>query len=131
MHVVSVFGPFDSRVLVEMSTGEAGDLFPDVVLAAAGSSRMVDATERDLERIRKRDADLADSALAASAVAMAYEIDHPYNSATSKSMCQARLADAMKALRDLAPPEEAKDGIDQLAERRADRLSKTADMPRS
>lgn len=129
--MVSVFGPFDSRVLVEMSTGEAGDLFPDVVLAAAGSSRMVDATERDLERIRKRDPELADSALAASAVAMAYEIDHPYNSATSKSMCQARLAEAMKALRDLAPPEEAKDGIDQLAERRADRLAKTADMPRS
>jgi hypothetical protein len=127
MHIMSVFGPFASKALVLMSVEEAMKLVPDADLGAARPSRVVDAAEHEIERIRERDPDLADSAVAASAIAMAYEIEHPFNSATSKSMCQARLVEAMKTLRELAPPEERpKDGIDQLRERRAKRRARSA-----
>lgn len=124
--VVSVYGPFNSLTLIELPTEVAEGLFPDG-LDAAAPSLVVEATERDLARIRKRDRDLADSALAASAVAMAREIENPFNSATSKSMCQARLADAMQTLRGLAPPEEVADGIDEIADRRAKRRARITD----
>jgi len=123
MIVVSVFGPFNSRVLVEMSAEQAAAVVPDGVLGAAGPSRTVDATVAEVERLRGRDVNLANSSLAASAIAMAYEIDHPYNSATSKANCQARLQDAMRELYALAPPEE-KGG--KLHDIRADRALRLA-----
>ena len=87
--------------------------------APTGTDRSVAAAvERDLARLP---AVLAGSALAASALAMAREIDDPGNSATSKSMCQARLADALKELRALAPPEESHDRIDGIADELAQR----------
>lgn len=135
--VVSVFGPFASRVLIEMPVSAAVEMFPDGALAAAGPSYVIDAVERDVAAIRERDPQLADSTLAASALAMAYEIANPYNSATSKSMCDKAMRDAMKTLRDLLPPERKKDGVDVLAQRRDARRAKLAargaaakDLPR-
>lgn len=82
-----------------------------------------EAVLRDLDAIRARDEDLADSALAATALALATEIDNEDNSATSKSMCAKALAEIMRELRELAPRERKADGIDAItdwfAERRA------------
>lgn len=121
MRVVSVFGPFQSHVLMEMSADDARKLVPDGALGAAAPSRLIDAVLADLERLRRQDPNLADSALAMTALAMAYEIEHPFNSATSKSMCAGKLADALRELRELAPAEEVADEVDELARRRADR----------
>lgn len=118
--VVSVFGPFNSRVLIEMPAEEAAKLFPDG-FGAAAPSRVIEATELELGRIRRRAEDLADSALAGSAVAMAREIEHPYNSATSKSMCAKELRETMGRLRELMPAVEERDEIDELRDRRVQR----------
>ncbi len=75
----------------------------------------------DLAVIRAASPQLADSALAATALAMAREIDKPRNSATSKSMCAARLTDALEELRALTPPAKESDGVDDLKRRRAER----------
>lgn len=85
-----------------------------------------DATERELAELRKRAPDLADSSVAAMALAMAQEIDNAGNSATSKSMCARSLLEAMNQLRDLAPAKQTKDGIDELAAQRAARRSGVA-----
>jgi hypothetical protein len=87
------------------------------------------AVERDLVEIAKRDAGLAESSVAMSALRLAWEMDTSGNSATSKSMCAKALQEAMRELRDLAPAERKKDGIDRLAQQRAarrTRVSKTA-----
>jgi hypothetical protein len=65
--------------------------------------------------------------MAATSVALAREIDSFETSATAKSMCARSLQDAMRELRELAPAEEAMDGIDQLAEKRAARRSRSAE----
>jgi hypothetical protein len=83
----------------------------------------VAAVERDLEAIAKRDSDLARSALAASALALAREMDNSGNSATSKSMCAKALLDTLNRIRELAPPPEEKDQLDELSRRRARRLA--------
>jgi hypothetical protein len=72
------------------------------------------AVERDLA---KWPADLADSALAASALALASEMDE-HNSATSKSMCAKALLETMDRLRSLAPANEEDDALDELRSRR-------------
>jgi hypothetical protein len=82
---------------------------------------VVDAVARELAALRERAPDLADSAIAASAAALARELDDPENSATSKSMCAKALADAMTKLREWAPPIEKKDGLDELRTRRTAR----------
>ena len=81
---------------------------------------VVDAVNRDLDRLRKRDPLLAESALAATALALAAEIDGA-NSATSKSMCATALQKALERLAELAPPERERDGLDDLSARRAKR----------
>jgi hypothetical protein len=94
-----------------------------------------DATKRDLAEIRKRDEGLADSALAASALALAAELDDATNSATSKSMCARALYDALDRLRELTPPDTERDGVDEVRQQRerrlADRGSAAADLPRT
>jgi len=85
---------------------------------------VVAAVTRDLGELRRRAPDLADSALAASALALAAEIDSQGNSATSKSMCARELRDTLDRLRDLAPKQEEKDDLDDLAARRARRIAK-------
>jgi FKBP-type peptidyl-prolyl cis-trans isomerase (trigger factor) len=85
---------------------------------------VVEAVERDLDDIRLRDPGLADSTLAALALALAGEIDAEGNSATSKSMNAHQLRDTIVKLRELAPPEKVKDEIDELRRQRAERRSK-------
>jgi protein-tyrosine-phosphatase len=85
---------------------------------------VLDGVEFELSRLP---ADLQRGALAESARAMAMEIDSAGNSATSKSMCQARLQDAMRELRDLAPADEEADQLDELSARRARRIAGGSD----
>jgi hypothetical protein len=91
------------------------------------------ATERDIDRMG---GDLPGSALAETALALARELDSGKNSATSKSMCARALLDTMAQLRELAPPREDQDDVDQLAARRerrraAARGAGAADQSRS
>lgn len=79
---------------------------------------MVEGAERDVAAIRERDEALAGSALAASAVALAFQIEHPYNSATSKSMCAREMRDTLDRLRALAPEEAEADELDEIKARR-------------
>jgi hypothetical protein len=120
--VVSVFGPFASKVLILMSVDQAAKVFPEH-LALSGSTEVSEAIARDLAGIAQRAPDLADSTLAATARALALELDHPFNSATSKSMCARALMDAMTQLRELTPEEDEQDGLDDLSTRRANRLA--------
>lgn len=82
---------------------------------------MVAAVRRDLAMLAERDPALADGALAQLALAMAAEIDDPDNTATAKSMCAARLSDALDRLRDLAPPAVEHDRLDEVSQRREQR----------
>lgn len=82
---------------------------------------VAEAVERDLKALALRDRDLAESSLAMSALCLAQEMDSD-NSATSKSMCGRELRDTLDRLLELAPKVEQKDGLDDLASRRAVRL---------
>jgi hypothetical protein len=88
--------------------------------------KVVDAVQRDLAAIAKLDKGLARSGLAASALALAKELDNPENSATSKSMCARALTEQLDHLRELAPDEEKGDKLDDLSARRAARLAGSA-----
>lgn len=90
------------------------------------SVSVVEATERDLAAIRRADPSLADSGLAALALALAARVDDPGNSATSVSMCGKTLADVLATLRGLVPEEVGVDGVDDLAARRDRRLGRRA-----
>lgn len=117
--VVSVFGK-GARVLIEMSAEAARLMFPEPFSVSARTN-VIDAAERDVAAVRKRAKDLGDSALAASAVALAREIEHPYNSATSKSMCAREMRDTLDRLWELAPKEVPSDRLDDIARQRAKR----------
>lgn len=78
-----------------------------------------EATLRDLRRLAP---DLDESALGASALALARELDSD-SSATSKSMCAKAHLDLMNRLRELAPPEEKKGELHDIKSRRALRLA--------
>jgi hypothetical protein len=121
--VISVFGPFNTRVLIEMNAEKAQALFPNGGLIAAARTKVIEAVERDVAVLRKASPALADSGLAATAISLAYEIEHPYNSATAKASCAKALMEAIATLRALAPPEERKDELDDIAARRAVRLA--------
>lgn len=118
--VLSVFGPFNAQTLVMMPTELAHEVWPDGIASAARPD-VVEAVERELEEIRRRRGAEYDSALAATALAMAFELQDPFNSATSKSMCAKALSEAMRELHALAPPQKETDGVDDLATRRAER----------
>jgi hypothetical protein len=75
-----------------------------------------EAVESELESLK------ASGALAATALAMASEIDG-HTSATSKSMCAKVLVDVMARIRAAAPPAEVKDPVDELKQRRQKRVS--------
>lgn len=128
--VVSVFGPFNSRVMIEMDAETAMGLFPDG-FGAARPSRVIDANEREIESWRGMAAKLADSTFAAMAIALAYEVEDPYNSATSKAYCARELRETMTLLRAMLPADEKKDGIDDLERRRAERLAERLAAARS
>lgn len=62
-------------------------------------------------------------------VAMARELDTPGNSATSKSMCAKALLDLTDRVRELMPPEQESDALDDLLGRRAARLDGGSGTP--
>lgn len=81
--------------------------------------RVLAGVESELARLNEQ---LAHSGLAASALALAHELDIP-NSATSKANCARALREALDRLRELAPPETPEDDpIDQLRARHVARV---------
>ena len=120
--VVAVFGAFASRVMVEMPTRLAEELFNEP-LADCSRTEIFDGVERDLAEITKRDADLGRSALAGLCRGLALELENPYNSATSKAQCAGQLRDTLAQLRELAPPERKASGLDDLKSDRSARLA--------
>lgn len=126
--LISVHGPFNSRALVEMSAERALELFEQPLSSALSPIHVIDATMAEITELAARAPNLGldESAMAASALALAYEIQNPFNSATSKSMCAHELRETMSKLRDLAPARDEDDGIDDLSTRRAARLAKPA-----
>lgn len=66
--------------------------------------------------------DAASSPEAASALALAAELDDGANSATSKSMCARALNETIEKLRALAPPKREATGLDAIRDDRGLRL---------
>lgn len=91
---------------------------------AVRASTVVAAVKRDLAALG--DLDLARSGLAASALALARELDKPSNSATSKAACARALRETIESLRALAPAKPEGDGLDELAERAAAKLKRAS-----
>lgn len=118
--VVSVFGPFNSRAMIEVSTDVAQHLFREP-LPEAGRTGVIDAVDHDIGEIRERDEGIAESAHAATAVRLAYELEHPFNSATAKAACAKTLNETMDRLRELAPEQPKKDRVDEIGAKRAKR----------
>jgi hypothetical protein len=93
------------------------------VVAVVRAMTVVASVKRDLAALAKLDPDLAQSALAASALVLARQLDNSKTSATSKSMCARTLLDTLDRLRELAPEEQEDDQLDQLSARRAARIA--------
>ena len=124
--VVSVFRN-GLYALVEMHVDRVEEVFGDLPIADAGGTEVVDATRAELAEIRKRDPQVADSALAAAALSMAFELDHPYNSATAKSYCVKELRQTMERLSELAPlGEEGGSRLDELRRKREEATRRSA-----
>lgn len=87
---------------------------------------VVEALGRELDALRRRAPDVADSSLAASALKLAERIDDPHNSATSVSMCQRAYAETFERLMALAPADDDHDQLDELTQRRAARIGRRA-----
>ncbi len=119
MHVVfSGLTQAKPESIVDVKSPQSAPTEPD-------ASPTVAAVQRDLAAIRKRYKRLADSGRAASALALAREMDSE-SSATSNSMCARALNETLAELEALAPPEAQKDGLDDLSTRRAKRLERSA-----
>jgi hypothetical protein len=78
---------------------------------------VVDAVGAELERLKQ-----TDSALAASALALAAAVDAP-DSTTSLAMCARELRETLATLRALAASKHEPDRIDDLAARRKVRVA--------
>lgn len=78
-----------------------------------------EATKRDLGKLPS---DLETGALAASALALARELDSD-SSATSKSMCAKAHLEILTKLRELAPPAQKKGKLYDINEGRSSRLA--------
>lgn len=119
-YIVSVFkvGKFVERALVEMPAELAFQIAkpdrgnPLIAVVAEG-------VYRDLAAAAAVAPALAQSALAGTAIRLAMEMENPYNSATSKSMCARALIETMEQIRALMPDgEEEGDELDELEKRR-------------
>lgn len=77
---------------------------------------VVSATSAELKLFDKRKPGIAKSAVAASALMLAEQMDDPDNSATSKSMCGRELREHMKELREQLPPAKKKDALAALSD---------------
>jgi hypothetical protein len=86
------------------------------VVAQVVTDSVVAAVEREVDGW-----DVGGSALAATALALARELDATGNSATAKSNCARVLVETLDRLRQLAPAAEASDRLDDLATRRVTR----------
>ena len=82
------------------------------------------ATEKDIAAIAKTDPALAESSLAALALSLAGTMDDPKCPRGPYAMCANQLLAVTNTLRELATPPKAKDHVDELRERRADRRAK-------
>ena len=86
-----------------------------------GEMTVFEATEAEIAGLP---ANLRDSGLAAGVLAMARELDVSGNSATSKSMCFRALQDGLRELRELAPPAEETDALNDIEAQRVKRLAR-------
>lgn len=121
--LISVFGTATSRrALVEMPLEAVSGLLGELTDLTRNS--VVTAVERDLDALRELDAKLAEAPEAAAALELAYQLDHPYNSAHSKSLCARALIDALEQLRERAPEAPKGDKLDDLAAKRASRRAR-------
>lgn len=118
--VLEIFGAFGDKALLLIPTEVAQEVWREP-LVKAGPMNVVEALERELAEIGKRAPDVANSSLAATAIRLAYELQNPFNSATSKSMCSRQLMEALERIRELAPPAKEADPLDELNARRAAR----------
>lgn len=116
---VSQVGPFDKVALVLMPLDQAVDL---VGKTSDRPAFVLEGVARDLEAIRETDADLASGALAGVAIAMAFELENPYTSATAKANCANSLRDVLARLRELMPVDREADDLDELTDARNRRL---------
>lgn len=121
--VISVYGPFNARTMIEVPTDLAAQVL-GVPLERFARTNVIEAVEADLEAIRKRAPEVADSALAATAIQLAYEMENPFNSATSKSMCARSLIEILDGLAEKAPPTQQE--TSQLDDLRAKREARIA-----
>ena len=80
-----------------------------------------EAVERELASWESRLPGVSESALAATAVALASRIDDEAKSATAVSNCANSLASVLDTMRGMLPPEQEHDAVDDLARRRASR----------
>jgi hypothetical protein len=85
--------------------------------------KVATAVRAELKELEKREPALAQSGLAATALALARDLDNPRNSATSRSMCARALLDTLNRLYELAPEAEEKTDLDDLSARRATRIA--------
>ena len=85
--------------------------------ASPGAGSVEAAVAADLARLKVKGAD----GIAATALILARRIDAGM-SATAFSMCAGRLIEALDRLRELAPPDEETDDLDELSARRTARL---------
>jgi hypothetical protein len=82
-----------------------------------------EAAERDIGKIRQRDRVVADSAIAATVVSMAREVDDPFNSATSKAQCAKELRQGYERLLEQSPPPAPEESdLERLRRKRATRV---------
>jgi hypothetical protein len=99
---------------------------PARTAVASRARTVVQSTRADLERLRERAPELADGALAASALVLARQLDDPRTSATSKSMCAKALREVIDRLFELAPPAREEDQLDRLRAQREQRRRRAA-----
>lgn len=116
--VVSVF---KNRALIEVPRDTAEELFGQP-LGDHGRVHTIEAVERDIAEIAKRDPELAECGMAAAALRMAYELENPWNSATSKAQCAKSMRELIEVLLERAPEAPTKDGVDALSAERETRL---------
>jgi hypothetical protein len=91
-------------------------------MAAPRKGPVVRAVEKELKSLG---AATVSPSLAATAVALAHEMDED-NSATSKSMCAKALIDAVDRIRELAPPKKESNPVDELRARRTARRARAS-----
>ena len=84
---------------------------------------VVEAVDRELKNLARRDKSLAESGVAAGCRAVAAKLDDPSTSATAAAACLKALVDGLDRLRALAPPEVTEDLVDELSRRRGRRTA--------